>query len=65
MLHVSLHFFRITLRKNVSASALDAKCESRDNNYSEAQSRNISLDGLFCNSDLSNATVNINVNLSK
>lgn len=29
------------------------------------QSRNISLDGLFCNSDLSNATVNINVSLSK
>jgi hypothetical protein len=30
-----------------------------------SQSRNISLDGLFCNSDLSNAIVNINVNLSK
>ncbi len=44
---------------------LDAKCDSKENNYSEPQSRSIFLDGLFCNSDLSNTTVNINVHLSK
>ena len=44
----------------------DSKCESEvKDNKSEVQSSCILLQNLICNNNLDNATININVNLSK
>ena len=44
----------------------DSRCESEvKDNKSEVQSSGILLQNLICNNNLDNATININVNLSK
>ena len=44
----------------------DSKCDSKvKDNESEAESSGILLQNLICNNNLDNATININVNLSR